>query len=197
MVAPKLVRRRALAVALAGVAATTALAGCSGDAGSSNGAETGFVNVQTGITQVSAGHRQTMPALSGTTLQGKAMKVSYPGHVTVVNVWGSWCSPCREEAPDLAEAYQKYKSKGVEFVGINTRDDNAAALTYDSYFGIDYPSLQDPDETLVLALTQIIPATSVPSTVIVDSTGKVAVRALGGITEPELAQEIDYALAGS
>jgi thiol-disulfide isomerase/thioredoxin len=196
MVAPKLARR-ALAVALAGVAATTALAGCTGDAGTSNGAETGFVNYQTGITQVSAGQRQTMPALSGTTLQGKAMKVSYSGHVTVVNVWGSWCSPCREEAPDLAEAYQKYKSKGVEFVGINTRDNNAAALTYDSYFGIGYPSLQDPDETLVLALTQIIPATSVPSTVIVDSTGKVAVRALGGITEPELVQEINYTLAGS
>jgi thiol-disulfide isomerase/thioredoxin len=196
MVAPKLARR-ALAVALAGVAATTALAGCTGDAGTSNGAETGFVNYQTGITQVSAGQRQTMPALSGTTLQGKAMKVSYSGHVTVVNVWGSWCSPCREEAPDLAEAYQKYKSKGVEFVGINTRDNNAAALTYDSYFGIGYPSLQDPDETLVLALTQIIPATSVPSTVIVDSTGKVAVRALGGITEPELVQEINFVLAGS
>jgi thiol-disulfide isomerase/thioredoxin len=117
--------------------------------------------------------------------------------VTVVNVWGSWCTPCREEAPDFAEAYQKFASKGVEFVGINTRDDNAAAIAYDAQFGITFPSLQDPQETLVLALKQIIPATSVPSTVIVDSSGKVAVRALGGITEPELAQEIDYAMSGS
>jgi peroxiredoxin len=101
------------------------------------------------------------------------------------------------EGPDFAEAYQKYASKGVEFVGINTRDETAAGLAYDSSFRITYPSLQDPDETLVLALKQIIPATSVPSTVIVDSSGKVAVRALGGITEPELAQEIDYAMAGS
>ena len=197
MVAPKLVRRRALAVAVAGLAATAALAGCGSDSGSSNGAETGFVNVQTGISQISAGHRQAMPALSGTTLQGKALSASYTGHVTVVNVWGSWCTPCREEAPDLAEAYGKFESKGVEFVGINTRDDNAAALAYNAQFGIKYPSLQDPDETLVLALKQIIPATSVPSTVIVDATGKVAVRALGGITEPELAQEIDYAMSGS
>ncbi len=197
MVAPKLVRRRAFAVAFAGLAATTALAGCGGDAGSSNGAETGFVNIQSGISQVSAGGRQAMPALSGTTLQGKAMNVSYTGHVTVINVWGSWCTPCREEAPDFAEAAQKYAAKGVEFVGINTRDDNAAAIAYNSLFGIKYPSLQDPDETLVLDLKQIIPATSVPSTIIVDSTGKVAVRALGGITEPELAQEINYALAGS
>jgi thiol-disulfide isomerase/thioredoxin len=197
MVAPKLARRRALAVAVAGLAATAALAGCGSDAGSSNGAETGFVNVQTGITQISTGDRQAMPALSGTTLQGKALSASYTGHVTVVNVWGSWCTPCREEAPDLAEAYQKYSSEGVQFLGINTRDDNAAAVAYDAQFGIKYPSLQDPDETLVLALKQIIPATSVPSTVIVDSSGKVAVRALGGITEPELAQEIDYAMSGS
>jgi thiol-disulfide isomerase/thioredoxin len=197
MVAPKLVRRRALAVAVAGLAATAALAGCGSDSGSSNGAETGFVNVQTGISQISGAHRQAMPALSGTTLQGKALSVSYTGHVTVVNVWGSWCTPCREEAPDFAEAYQKFASKGVEFVGINTRDDNAAAVAYDAQFGITFPSLQDPQETLVLALKQIIPATSVPSTVIVDSSGRVAVRALGGITEPELAQEIDYAMSGS
>jgi thiol-disulfide isomerase/thioredoxin len=197
MVAPKLARRRALAVAVAGLAATAALAGCGSDSGSSNGAETGFVNVQTGVTQISAGHRQAMPALSGTTLQGKTLSASYAGHVTVINVWGSWCTPCREEAPDFAEAYQKFESKGVEFLGINTRDDNAAALAYDAQFGIKFPSLQDPDEMLVLALKQIIPATSVPSTVIVDSSGKVAVRALGGITEPELAQEIDYAMSGS
>ena len=197
MVAPKLVRRRALAVASAGLAATAALAGCGSDAGSSNGAETGYVSVTVGITQIRVADRQTMPALSGSTLQGKSLDVSYPGHVTVVNVWGSWCTPCREEAPDLAEAYGKFESKGVEFVGINTRDDNAAALAYNAQFGIKYPSLQDPDETLVLALKQIIPATSVPSTVIVDSSGKVAVRVLGGITEPELVQEIDYAMAGS
>ena len=195
MVAPKLVRRRAFAVAFAGLAATTALAGCGGDAGSSNGAETGFVNVQTGISQVAAGGRQAMPALSGTTLQGKTMNLSYSGHVTVLNVWGSWCTPCREEAPDFAEAYGKFAPKGVEFVGINTRDDNAAALAYDSSFGIKYPSLQDPDETLVLALKQIIPATSVPSTVIVDSSGKVAVRILGGVTAAQLEREIVYAQA--
>ncbi len=165
--------------------------------GSSNGANTGFVSVTTGISQVSLADRQSAPALSGTTLQGKPLSVSYPGHVTVINVWGSWCTPCREEAPDLAEAYTKYKSKGVEFVGIDTRDDNAAAISYTTQFGIGYPSLQDPDESLVLDLKQIIPATSVPSTVIVDSSGKVAVRALGGITEPELEQELNYALAGS
>jgi thiol-disulfide isomerase/thioredoxin len=197
MVAPKLARRRALAVAAASLAAAAVLAGCGSGSGSSNGAQTGYVSVTTGISQVAASDRQSIPALTGTTLQGKSMSVSFSGHVTVINVWGSWCVPCREEAPDFAEASQKYASQGVQFVGINTRDDDAAAIAYDSQFGIKYPSLQDPDETLVLTLKQIIPATSVPSTVIVDSSGKVAVRALGGITEPELVKEIDYTLAGS
>jgi len=197
MVAPKLVRGRTLAVAATGLAAAALLAGCSSGTGSSNGANTGFVSVTTGISQVAAAARQSAPALTGSTLQGKPLSVAYSGHVTVINVWGSWCTPCREEAPDFAEAYSKYKSKGVEFVGIDTRDDNAAAISYTSQFGIQYPSLQDPYESLVLDLKQIIPATSVPSTVIVDSSGKVAVRALGGITEPELEQELNYALAGS
>ena len=197
MVAPKLSRYRALAVAASGLAATAVLAGCGSSAGSSNGAQTGYVSVTTGISQIAVADRQAMPALSGTTLQGKSYSASYQGHVTVINVWGSWCTPCREEAPDFAEAYQKYQAKGVQFLGINTRDDNAAAIAYDSQFGIEYPSLQDPNEMLVLALKQIIPATSVPSTVIVDSKGKVAVRALGGITEPELLKEIAYTIAGS
>jgi thiol-disulfide isomerase/thioredoxin len=196
MVAPNLACRRASAAVAASLAATAVLAGCSG-AGSSNGAQTGYVTVATGISQVPTADRQAMPALSGTTLQGKPLSLSYAGHVTVVNVWASWCVPCREEAPDFAEASQKYESKGVQFVGINFEDDSAAAIAYNAQFHISYPSLQDPDESLVLQLKQIIPATSVPSTVIVDSSGKVAVRALGGTTEPELLKEIGYTLTGS
>jgi thiol-disulfide isomerase/thioredoxin len=196
MVAPNLAGRRASAWVAASLAAIALLAGCSG-AGSSSGAQTGYVTVASGISQVPTADRQAMPTLGGTTLQGKPLSLSYAGHVTVINVWASWCVPCREEAPDFAEASQTYESKGVQFVGINFEDNDAAAIAYDSQFHISYPSLQDPDETLVLRLKQIIPATSVPATVIVDSAGKVAVRALGGTTEPQLIKEIQYTLTGS
>jgi thiol-disulfide isomerase/thioredoxin len=185
--------RRAAALLLT-LSATAALtAGCSGT-GSSDGGNIGYVSVSTGITEIKAADRQAAPQLSGTTLTGASYATAYQGHVTVINIWGSWCTPCREEAADFAEAYQKYKAKGVQFVGINTRDNNAAALAYQSQFKIGYPSLQDQDETLVLALKTIVPATSVPATVIVDANGKVAVRCLGGITEPELIKELDYTL---
>ncbi|MBR7828317.1 TlpA family protein disulfide reductase [Actinospica sp. MGRD01-02] len=196
MVTSNPARCRAYALVAVSLTATAVLAGCGG-AGRPNAGQAGYVSVTAGISQVVAADRQAMPALSGTTLQGKQLSLSYTGHVTVINVWASWCVPCREEAPDFAEAFQKDRSKGVQFVGINFEDDNAAAIAYNSQFQISYPSLQDRDESLVLKLRQIIPATSVPSTLIVDSSGKVAVRALGGITEPELIKEIAYTLTGS
>ena len=151
-------------------------------------------SVPLGATDFKPGKRTAAPALSGVTLTGTPYSTSYAGHVTVIEVWGSWCMPCRADAPDLAEAYAKFESKGVDFVGIDTRDDNAAALAYDAQFGIKFPSLQDPDETLVPVLKQIIPATSVPSTVIVDSNGKVAATIRDTVTAAGLDEEIDYAL---
>ena len=195
MVAPKLAPRRALAVAAAGLAAAGTLAGCSSGAGGSS--SVGYVNVAPGVAQIEKADRVDAPQLSGTTIAGKAYTTSYQGHVTVINVWGSWCTACREEAPSFSEAAQKFAAKGVQFVGIDTLDNDAGAAAYDSQFGISYPSLADPDQTLVLDLKSLIPSEGVPSTLIVDSSGKVAVRAIGGITEPELEQDLDYALSGS
>ena len=195
MVAPKLAPRRALAVAAAGLAVAGTLAGCSSGAGGSS--SVGNVNVAPGISQIDPAHRTAAPQLSGTTIAGKAYATSYKGHVTVINVWGAWCTACREEAPSFSEVAKKYAAEGVQFLGIDTLDNDANALAYDSHFGIGYPSLADPDQTLVLDLKSLIPSEGVPSTLIVDSEGKVAVRAIGGITEPELDQDLTYALSGS
>jgi thiol-disulfide isomerase/thioredoxin len=195
MVAPKLAMRRTLAAAASGLAAVAVLAGCSSGAGGSS--SQGYVNVAAGISQIDSPQRTTAPQLSGTTVAGKAYTTSYTGHVTVINVWGSWCTACREEAASFAETSQKFAGKGVQFLGIDTLDNDAGAQSYESQFGITYPSLADPDETLVLSLKSIIPSEGVPSTIIVDKTGKVAVRAIGGVTEPELEKELTYALSGS
>jgi thiol-disulfide isomerase/thioredoxin len=198
MVAPNLPRRRALAAVL-GLAAVSALAaGCTGTAAASNSANTGAVSVNAAIAEFPAASRQPAPALSGTTVDGKAYTTSYTGHVTVINIWGAWCTACREEAASFAESYLTYKSKGVQFLGIDTMEpSNASAVSYESQFGIEYPSLQDPQESLLLSLRSFITSEDVPSTLILDSSGKVAVRALGAITEPELDQELNYVLTGS
>lgn len=197
MLALKFAHRDRVSAAVVGLAVAAILTGCGGIAGSSSTAA-GAVNVTAYITQFNGADRQASPGLSGTTLDGKAYSTAYSGHVTVINVWGSWCTACREEAAAFSETYQKYKAKGVRFLGIDTMDPSiASALAYDSYFGIAYPSLQDPDETLLLDLKSFLTTADVPSTLIVDASGKVAVRALGATTEPELEQEINYVSSGS
>ena len=147
-----------------------------------------------GATDFPPNKRTAAPALLGLTLTGKPYSTSYTGHVTVIEIWGSWCTPCREEAPDLEKAYTRFESEGVDFLGLDVRDENAAALAYDAQFGIKFPSLQDPQGAIALALNQIIPADAVPETVIVDSNGKVAATIKGAVTTAGLDDEIDYAL---
>jgi peroxiredoxin len=152
---------------------------------------------QIGITRIASSPRVPAPTISGTTLQGAHLDLAaYRGDVTVLNVWGSWCTECRTEAAALEETYQKYRVKGVRFLGINTRDENAAALAYYNTFDVTYPSLQDPDEALLLQFKAILPATNVPSTAIIDRTGKVAVRILGSATAPQLDEQLDFVLGG-
>ena len=188
---------RPLARAAAAVAALTgaaALAGCSN--GTSGGGNTGFVSSDVGITAIAASQRVAAPALAGTTLDGEQYSLAQDkGQIVVLNVWGSWCTPCREESPALEETYQKFQAKGVRFVGINTRDDNAAALAFDRSMNITYPSLQDPDETHLLQFKSLLPPASIPSSVILDRDGKVAVRIIGPVTEPQLTQQLDALLS--
>lgn len=171
---------------------TGGLAGCSD--GTTSSGDIAQVNPTTNVTRFQGAGRSEAPELSGATITGAFYKTSYMGHVTVINIWGSWCTHCREEAASLAEASKAYAPKGVRFIGIDAADNDAAARSYASSFGIAYPSLADPDEKLLLDLRSLVPAEGVPSTLIVDENGKVAVRMIGGITEPELDQQVDYVL---
>ncbi|MBS2962177.1 TlpA family protein disulfide reductase [Actinocrinis puniceicyclus] len=199
MVVPEAVRsrRRAAAALVCAFMGAAVLAGCSNSVGGAG--DTGYVAAaKTGVTNIDPGQREAAPTLSGTTLDGKKLALAdYRGKVVVVNVWGSWCAPCRLEAPALEETYQKYQAKGVQFLGINVRDTNASALAFVGADGLTYPSLQDPDETLLLAFKTVVPPTDIPSSIIVDRSGKVATRIIGGTTEPQLAQALDKVLSGS
>ena len=144
-----------------------------------------------------AGTPPNAPALSGITLTGAKLSTSYTGHVTVIDVWGSWCTPCSAEAPYLSQAYLKYRSKGVQFIGLDERDDNAKALLFDHEFNIGYPSLRDPDGTLTKGLSPYVTADTVPSLVIVDPDGKMWMGIGGDATTTELDGVITDALAGS
>ncbi|MBA3266480.1 MAG: TlpA family protein disulfide reductase, partial [Nocardioidaceae bacterium] len=154
----------------------------------------------TGLTIYPPDERIEAPDLQGVTLDGELFALTdLAGRVVVLNVWGSWCSPCRAEAPDLAKLARETADRGVRFVGIDTRDTTAAAQAFVRAFNIPYPSIADPDGQVLLELAGIIPVTAVPSTLVVDRQGNVAAKVVGqvsyatlrGLLEDELARTED------
>ena len=166
------------------------LSACSSsDKPSSDGEDSQYLAGTGRVTTVAKGERQDAPDLSGETVDGEQLKLSdHKGKVIVLNVWGSWCPPCRSEAPGFAKVSKEMADKGVQFVGINTKDlDVANAKAFDRTYGITYPSFFDPSGKLVLRFPKgsLNPQT-IPSTLILDTDGKIAVRALKDLSEQEL-----------
>ncbi len=171
------------------VAAVLLVAGCSSgqQAAQNRQGQTGFVSGSGNVSVFAAGKREPAPALSGTTLDGKTWSLAdQTGKVVVLNVWGSWCAPCRKEAPDLVAA-SKELGPSVQFVGLNTRDlDKAPARRFVQEFGVTYPSIYDPSGKLLLGFRGQISAAAIPSTLVIDKTGKVASRVIGEVTKQTL-----------
>lgn len=112
---------------------------------------------------------------------GSLSSAEFVGDVTVVNVWGSWCGPCRLEAPELASAARDLEGR-VRFVGINVRDNPDAARAFERSFGIPYPSVH-PDESAraILSFGGALTIAAVPSTVVLDRNARVAARVVGQV----------------
>ena len=186
---------RAVPLAL-GLACVLALAGCSNDVGSSG--NQGYVAGKGIITSVKAADRKQPGEVSGRTLDGEQVSLAdFRGKVVVVNVWGSWCGPCRAEAPMLAQASRDLAGKGVVFLGIDSRDPSKdAAKAVVRRFDIPYASLYDQQGTTLLAFRGTLTPNSVPSTVVVDPQGRVAGSVLGNLTRTTLDDLVDDARSG-
>ena len=106
--------------------------------------------------------------------------------MVVLNVWASWCAPCRAEAPTLAALSAELEGTGVQFVGLDTRDSDVPARAFVERFGIGYPNVIDPDGRLQLLFGDSLPPQAIPSTLVIDPEGRVAARALGKVSESSL-----------
>jgi thiol-disulfide isomerase/thioredoxin len=145
------------------------------------------VDGNVGAVLYSAGHRPLAPDFTGTTLAGSRLSFSsYRGRVVVLNFWGSWCGPCRQEAPSLAAAAQHYQPAGVAFLGVDERDTQASATAFERSFGITYPSLADPSSLVALDFTSVIPLAGTPTTLVIDRTGRIAGAVFQEATYSEL-----------
>ncbi|MEW1648515.1 MULTISPECIES: TlpA disulfide reductase family protein [unclassified Streptomyces] len=193
-------RARSRAVlSTAGVAAAAlVLSACSSGGTSGGSGNTNFITGSDGIATVKKGDRQAAPDLSGKTIDGKTLNTAdYKGKVLVVNVWGSWCSPCRAEADNLVQVAKATADKDVQFVGLNTRDTSTEpAVAFEKKYAVPYPSLYDPTGRLMLRFKKgTLNPQAIPSTIVIDRDGKIAARALQALSEDKLREMLDPVIA--
>jgi len=182
-----MLRHTAVRIVVA-LAATLILVSCARmgtDEQSQNAGQVGYPTVPRNLTRISPDQRQVLPTVSGPAL-GSNQTIStqdYRGKVVVINVWGSWCPPCRKEAPDLQAASVETKDV-AQFVGITSKDyDPAPAEAFVRSFKITYPSIYDPTGKVLLAFAGELPPSAIPSTMIIDREGRLAVRVLSEVSK--------------
>ena len=165
-----------------------ALTACGG--GGSSTSEESFVSGDGSTTFIKISDRKIAPAITGMTLSGENYTYN-KDRVAVVNVWASWCSPCRAEAPTLVALANKYTD--VAFIGILTRDNPANAEAFERRFNIPYPTVID--DSILLGFKGSLPANAIPTTVILDKSGYVAARISGVVTVASLSKLIEKVAA--
>ena len=165
------------------------MSGCGGLSGTG---DLEFIQGEGNVLQVPVEDREDPVAISGDSLEGEPVDLTdWRGEVVVVNVWGSWCSPCRAEAPRLVEAAA---TTDARFVGIDIRDHTDDALAFERSYGIAYPSIFDPGSEQLLQFGAKYSPQATPSTYVLDREGRVAALISGEVpsvrTLTELVEEV-------
>ncbi|GGC81170.1 thiol-disulfide isomerase [Tersicoccus solisilvae] len=165
----------ALAPVLAGCAASDSLA-----QQARAGDEKNYIAGDGSVREYAAETRGEPVEFSSTLFGGKTVDAAdFRGHVTVLNFWYAGCAPCRVEAKDLQALHTQFSASGTQFYGVNVRDEAATAAAFERTFGTTYPSFEDRNGTVLLAMTRYVPPQSVPTTLVLDKQGRVSARILG------------------
>jgi thiol-disulfide isomerase/thioredoxin len=155
---------------------------------SDSAAQTRYIEGSGVVTIVPPDERLPAPAFSGPLLgdTGEFDLAEAKGDIVVLNVWASWCPPCRSEAPALQAVSTELADQNVQFVGVNIRDNETDALAFEQEFGLTYPSVVDTSGALLLAFRDTLPPSAIPSTLVIDRNGRLAARVLDEVTERSL-----------
>jgi len=192
------------AVLAAGAAALTALtlglSACAQEDALAKQAKAGdnknYVAGDGSVTEFAAGDRKEAVQIQGALFSGAAVTpADFQGKVSVLNFWFAACAPCRVEAPLLEELHQEFKDQGVQFFGVNLRDEKPTAEAFEKTFNLTYPSFDDKDGSVLLSVSGLVPPGAVPTTLVLDKQGRVASRVLGEIEKGTLKALITAAVA--
>ena len=189
--------RRALFTSAIAVGTAVVLSACSenDELADQAGSDQGYVSGSGVVSRVPAEDRGEPLDLSFETLDGKSMSLAdlRPTPV-VVNLWYAACPPCRKEAPDLKSVSEELGDK-AQFLGVNVRDQEAAANAFIQSFQVPYPNMLDSNGEMVSLLSGVLPPQATPSTVILDAKGRAAARVVGEVDASTLKGLVDDVLA--
>ncbi|WP_245631631.1 TlpA family protein disulfide reductase [Curtobacterium ammoniigenes] len=185
--------------------AVTALAGCASSSNKDLSAQYGkgttqnYISGTGAVSEIALDERKAPVTFSATATDGSPISsAALRGKVVVLNFWYAGCPPCRAEAKYLKQSYATFHGQGVEFVGIDVRDEAGTAAAFDRTFQIPYPTVLDAQTgTMQLALSGAIAPNAVPTTIVLDKQGRVAARVLGAIDGQSILDTlVSDALAG-
>lgn len=187
------VRLGGLAVSV--LAAALLLTGCSTDPLAQQyreGSNKGYIAGDGSVTEIAPAKRDAPVSFSGTDEQGaRVSSADFAGQVVVVNFWYASCAPCRAEAPVLQKLNESFEGNGARFLGVNVRDQAPSAIAFNDTYGITYPSVIDTiDGGMQQAFSGSIPPNAVPTTLVLDASGRVAARILGEVSEPSILETL-------
>ncbi|MDN8548227.1 TlpA disulfide reductase family protein [Microbacterium sp. NM3R9] len=197
-------KRRLLAAVLA-VGLAAGLAACTSPnddlAGQyREGDNKGFISGDGTVTEIPVADRGEPLEFTGTAVDGSAISsADYAGQVLVLNFWYAQCGPCRAEAPLLEQVYTDTQAVGADFLGINIYDGPEQAGSFEQTYGITYPSLlMQGDGDLKLALAASASVQAAPTTLVLDTEGRVSARIVGQLRDAGILRTLveDAASAG-
>jgi cytochrome c biogenesis protein CcmG/thiol:disulfide interchange protein DsbE len=146
----------------------------------------GFGLLSKGETKIALGEPvpdRELPVLGG---QGVGSIADYRGRWVLVNLWASWCGPCRQEAPELDRFAQRYRKRGISVLGINVQDNSDDALAFLRDYGVAYEQLRSVGDERSAAFG----STGVPENFLVDPRGRLAFIRRGPVDQSLLEQEV-------
>lgn len=175
--------RYALAASVTAAVLLTACGAGRDAVDTSSASEYRFVNATARGTVIPIAARKPAGALAGTLIGGGSYRLAaHHGKVVLINYWASWCAPCVTESPMLNKVIQTMKSRGVDFVGIDIKDERQAAESFIADKQMTYPMVYD--EPAKTALQLGIPIGGLPVTILVDRAGRTAAAYLGQVQQP-------------
>lgn len=179
------------------LAAVLALAACTGkDAVDQNPNSTFKFHSGTPLGQLyPVADRRPAGSFSGQLLNGGTTSLAATrGKVVVINFWAAWCAPCKTETPQFDLVYRKIKHRGVDFIGVDTKDVKSNAQAFVRDYNISYPNIYDEQGATALRIGDL-PAMALPFTVLLDKQGRVAAVYIERLTAKDLTTALDKLLA--